>query len=150
MKKTFLTAAIISLSIISHGQIFLQAGAGYSLKAKSPTVELMAGGIFRDQLVISGGLQTHTQNVKTNACLFQGRLGFQIHASEYTRIIPYVGVSQFYKSSDNKELNITRPLFALEVNQELNAPGASVYLGSSLSGSLVIVSAGMRFSFLRD
>lgn len=148
MKAIILTAIIWAISLTGNAQLYLQAGGGYSPKVKSPTVELIAGGVLRQQLVISGGIQTHTQNVKQSGCLFQGRIGFQISPTEYSRIIPYIGVAQFYKSSDNKELNYVRPLYALEVNRELRQDGSALYGAVTFTGKVYIISAGIRFSFL--
>lgn len=138
------------ISVAGNCQAFVQMGAGLNPNAGVPTVELFGGGVFRQSLVLAAGFQSHTTHVKDKACLFQGRIGIQVKPSETVVITPYFGATQLYRSSDNKSLNEVRPLFALEISQQMRVEEGKVYAGASLSGKLLIVSVGIRFSFTTD
>lgn len=143
--------AVISTTVTSQSVVpFIQTGIGYHSTAKTASVELLGGATFREKLVLSAGFQTPMSHVKSAGAQFQGRLGYQINASESLWITPYVGISNFYRPSDDKSLNYTRPLYAVDISHNLRDERGSIYAGASSSGKSFIYSIGIRYSFLND
>lgn len=150
MKRLSILLLTVIIAIDGNAQFGVQMGAGYSPKYKSPTAELFMGATFMKKLTLAAGFQTHLTNIKQTGCLFQGRIGFQVNPSETVSIIPYIGATQLYRSADNKALNEVRPLFALEVAKQLWVNGVKLYGATCVSGRTVIISAGIRLSFLKE
>jgi hypothetical protein len=144
MKKSLFTTAILLTVLTGFSQGFLSFGAGVSTKSKGMTAELFGGGVFGKSLFLAAGFQTVTSNVKTEGCQFQGRIGIQFRGISSLIVTPQFGVSQFYRSSDDKSLNVTRPLYAIDLSLPVRDDRGNLFLGASFSDGKCIISGGIR------
>lgn len=130
------------LSTSAMSQVTIGIGAGVS---KHPIAELNAGVLLRETLLIDIGLQSMISKRSNAVTQFQWRIGYQINGS--VLLTPYTGMSLHYVSSDNRSLNTVKPLFGLEIGKPFTYETGRLYMNTSLSGKVVVVSAGVRYLF---
>ncbi len=141
MKKLVLIAATCTLFLTSFSQPFVKMGAGASF-GRSPEIEAFAGYNW-PLLNVSAGMQVHTTNkVIEGGALLQVRFGHILQIGESWAINPYVGAAHNYRSAERKNLNITKPLFGIEIDKKFRED-IGIYGAFSKTGSLSLASIGV-------
>lgn len=130
--------------LASSEQGVAKMGVGLSF-GRSPSIEAEIGRNW-SLLNVTGGIQVHTSMDRDKGAIFELKFGHLLQISESWFANPFFGVAHHYNSSDFKNLNITRPLFGLEIGKMFRED-VGVYGRFTASGNIRILSFGMRGYF---
>lgn len=145
MKKAIsLTALSLCLFCASFSQFRVNMGVGASF-GKSPEIEAAVGYNW-SLLNITGGMQVHTSSRVAKGALLELKIGHEIPIGNDWGANPYFGGAYHYLSADQKNLNITRPLFGIEL-YKMFREDIGVYGNYSHSGVINILSFGVKGYF---
>lgn len=150
MKKIFTIFTALTFCSLSHGQITMGLGAGYSARHQMPTAEVSAGAILKETFVIEGTIQTHLSRKAEAGAQLQWRMGVQLNRYGNVIFTPFSGMSYHLKSTDNKALNETKPLFGLEAAIPFKYESGRAYAAGTVSGKTYIVSVGVKYLFIKN
>lgn len=151
MKKIITITALLIFSSQLNAQMYMQMGAGLNVKQSYPVVELNLGGIIKDKVILSAGMQAvTTNNVREGGAAFQGRLGYQIKAGGKISFTPFTGYYYHLKSNDQKGLNSSGVLYGSDISFQTNIEQLRFYLSATKIGTNLMASAGIKFLFINN
>jgi hypothetical protein len=149
MKTISLAVLMAVLSVSVKGQAFIQMGAGSSFPSPTFAAEVHAGGIIKNRLMVSAGMQAMpTNSVKTGGAIFQGRIGYALPVTERLVFTPFSGYGAFVRSTDNKAVNERGMIYGADLTYLSPVPQLSLYLSGSHIQGTTIASFGVKFYFV--
>lgn len=143
----FIALSIFSVS--SNAQFHIGGLAGYSTN-KTATAEVSLGYDFK-LFDVQAGFISHISNAVGNGTLFNVRIGHTIKINEFWDIQPAIGAVNYYRSSDQKNLNKGSAMYSLYAYKTMeNFPQAQIQFGVAYAQNTTIVGVGLRLNLVKQ
>jgi hypothetical protein len=145
--KTILLAISLALLTSANAQVSFSIPVGYNSKKctnMGAVVQYNIGHVF-----VAAGLDGLISKSVDAGALFYTRLGYSIDINEDLSIEPALGYGSHFKSEERKDLNKQGGVASIYAVRKLSNPNGSIIAGITATKGLLLVNAGIRFSFIR-